>query len=73
MPKRQDKAFDRLDNARQSKAQSAIFDKAISAANDCGAVYGAVAYRLGLQDGIRLAFEVKNLNNCICQKDIFKE
>lgn len=57
--KRQDKAFDRLDNAGLSKEQSAIVDKAISAANDCGAAYGAVAYRLGLQDGIRLASEVK--------------
>ena len=57
--KRQDKAFDRLDNAGLSKEQSAIVDKAISAANDCGAAYGAAAYRLGLQDGIRLASEVK--------------
>lgn len=57
--KRQDKAFDRLDNAGLSKEQSTIVDKAISAANDCGATYGAVAYRLGLQDGIRLAFEIK--------------
>lgn len=57
--KRQDKAFDRLDNAGLSKEQSAIVDKAISAANACGAAYGAAAYRLGLQDGIRLASEVK--------------
>ena len=57
--KRQDSAFDRLDNAGLSKEQKAIVDRAISAANDCGAAYGAVAYRLGLQDGIRLASEVK--------------
>lgn len=57
--KRQDTAFDRLDNAGLSKEQKAIVDNAISAANDCGAAYGVVAYRLGLQDGIRLVSEVK--------------
>jgi len=57
--KRQDSAFDRLDNAGLSKEQKAIVDRAISAANDCGATYGAVAYRLGLQDEIRLASEIK--------------
>lgn len=57
--KRQDKAFDKLDKAGLSKEQSVLVDKAISAANDCGAAYGAAAYRLGLQDGIRLASEVK--------------
>ena len=51
--KYQDKAFDRLDNAGLSKEQSAIVDKAISAA------YGAAAYRLELQDGIRLVSEIK--------------
>ena len=57
--KRQDKAFDKLDNAGLNKEQRIIVDNAISAANDCGAAYGAAAYRLGLQDGIRLASEVK--------------
>lgn len=57
--KRQDKAFDRLEKAGLNKEQSSVVDTAISAANDCGAVYGAVAYRLGLQDGIRLASEIK--------------
>ena len=55
----QDRAFDTLDKAGLSKEQKAIVDRAISAANDCGAAYGAVAYELGLQDGIRLASEVK--------------
>ncbi|MCM1181633.1 MAG: hypothetical protein NC347_15370 [Clostridium sp.] len=57
--KRQDKAFDKLDKAGLSNEQSAIVDRAISAANDCGAAYGAAAYRLGLQDGIRLVYEMK--------------
>ena len=57
--KQQDEAFDRLDKAGLSGEQKTIVDRAISAANHCGTVYGAVAYRLGLQDGIRLALEVK--------------
>jgi len=40
---RQNKAFDTLDNAELNKEQRAIVDKAISAANDCGAAYGAAA------------------------------
>ena len=57
--KQQDKALDRLDNAGLSKEQSIAVNKAISVANDCGATYGAVAYRLGLSDGIRLVSEMK--------------
>ena len=57
--KQQDEAFDRLDKAGLSGEQKTIVDRAISAANHCGTVYGAVAYRLGLQDGIRLTLEVK--------------
>ena len=59
--KRQDEAFDRLDKAGLSGKQKTIVDRAISAANDCGAVYGAVAYRLGLQDGIKLMTELKEI------------
>ena len=59
--KRQDEAFDRLDKAGLSGKQKTIVDRAISAANDCGAVYGAVAYRLGLQDDIKLMSELKEI------------
>ena len=59
--KRQDKAFTALDKAGLSREQSVIVDKAISAANDCGATYGAVAYRLGLCDGIRLVSEMDKI------------
>lgn len=59
--KRQDKAFDALDKARLSREQKDIVDRAISAANDCGAAYGAVAYELGLQDGIKLMSELKEI------------
>ncbi len=59
--KRQDKAFNALDKAGLSKEQKAIVDRAISAANDCGAAYGAAAYELGLQDGIKLMSELKEI------------
>lgn len=59
--KRQDKAFDALDKAGLSREQKDIVDRAISAANDCGAAYGAVAYELGLQDGIKLMSELKEI------------
>lgn len=59
---KQDKVLDRLDNAGlDNEEQKSIVDKAISAANDCGAVYGAIAYRLGLHDGIRLTSEIREI------------
>lgn len=58
---KQDKAFDRLEQAGLSEEQKSIVDRAISAANDCGAVYGTVAYRLGLHDGIKLTAELREI------------
>lgn len=58
---RQDKAFDVLDSAGLTQEQKGMVDKAITAANDCGAVYGAVAYRLGLHDGIKLTAELNEI------------
>lgn len=54
-----DKACAELNEAGLSKEQSQITDKAISTANECGAAYGAVAYRQGFNDGIKLAAELK--------------
>lgn len=59
--KKQDKVLDRLDNAGLDEEQKSIVDKVISAANDCGAVYGTVAYRLGLHDGIRITSEIREI------------
>ncbi len=56
--KQQDNAFKKMDRARLSRKQTAIVDTAISATNHCGAVYGTVAYRHGLKDGIRLSAEL---------------
>lgn len=56
--KQQDKKFDKLDEAGLSKEQTAIVDRALSAVNNCGAIYGAIAYRLGLLDGVKLILEL---------------
>lgn len=59
--KREDKAYAALNNAGLSREQSHVVDDAISATNECGAAYGEAAYRMGLQDGIRLASEIQNI------------
>ena len=57
--KRQEIAFDNMDKSGLSREQKRIVDRAISAANDCGAVYGVAAYRLGIHDGIKVMSEIK--------------
>ncbi|MCR2050473.1 hypothetical protein NSB25_24875 [Acetatifactor muris] len=59
--KQQDIAFDELKKLGLDKAQRLTIDRAISADNQCGAVYGAVAYRLGMKDGIRLMTEIRQI------------
>ena len=59
--KQQDIAFDELKKLGLDKAQWLTIDRAISADNQCGAVYGAVAYRLGMKDGIRLMTEIRQI------------
>lgn len=53
------KACGELEEAGLNKDQNRIVDRAISSANHCGAIYGAVAYRQGLYDGIELVAELK--------------
>ncbi|MCI8801038.1 MAG: hypothetical protein HFH88_14690 [Lachnospiraceae bacterium] len=59
--KRQDIAFNDMKRLKLSKKQKMIIDRAISANNHCGAMYGIVAYRLGLQDGIKLMSEINKI------------
>lgn len=59
--KEQDRAFEELYKAGLNKEQKRIVDRAISTTNQCGAVYGIIAYKLGLHDGIRLMSEVNKL------------
>ncbi len=48
-----------MDMARLDEEQATVVDRVVSATNECSAAYCRAAYRLGLQDGIRLASEVK--------------
>lgn len=57
----QQKAFDRLDEMGFTKEQKSEIDQAIMANNHFGAVYGAVAYRFGMEDGIRVRMEMEEI------------
>lgn len=58
--KERDEAFRGLDQIQSNKERK-IISSVLDANNHCGAVYGEVAYRLGLQDGLRLAMELRAL------------
>lgn len=55
----QQEAFDRVDELALTKEQKGIIGEAITANNHTGAVYGAAAYRFGMEDGIRLRMELE--------------
>lgn len=57
-----DEALSELENVGLSREQNKVVDKAISATNASGAAYGAMAYKQGLYDGIRLMSEVNQIN-----------
>ena len=55
----QQEAFDKLEELNLTAEQKRGVDQVITANNHTGAVYGAVAYRCGMEDGIRLRKEVE--------------
>lgn len=57
----QQEAFDRVDELALTKEQKGIIGESITANNHAGAVYGAAAYRFGMEDGIRLRMEVEEI------------
>lgn len=57
----QQEAFDMLEKLDLTAEQKKVFDLVITANNHVGAVYGAVAYRVGMEDGIRLRMEMKEV------------
>lgn len=57
----QKEAFAMLDGLELTTEQKRIIDQAITANNHTGAVYGAVAYRLGMEDGIRVRMEMEEI------------
>lgn len=58
--KERDEVFRKLDQI-QSNREKGIISRVLDANNHCGAVYGEAAYRLGLQDGLNLAMELRAL------------
>ena len=61
----QQAAFDMLDELELTKEQRSVIDQAITANNHFGATYGAVAYRFGMEDGVRLRVEMEKIT---CQQ-----
>lgn len=57
----QQEAFDGLEELGLTREQKSMVDQAITANNHVGAVYGAVAYRFGMEDGVRLRMEVEEI------------
>lgn len=57
----QQAAFDMLDELELTKEQRSVIDQAITANNHFGAIYGAVAYRFGMEDGVRLRVEMEKI------------
>ena len=57
----QQEAFDMLEELNLTGEQKSVVDQMITANNHTGAVYGAVAYRCGMEDGIRLRKEMEEV------------
>lgn len=57
----QQEFFDLLDKLGLTAEQKNVVDQVIAANNHCGAVYGAVAYRFGMEDGVRLCAEIEKI------------
>ena len=56
-----DEALNQLEKVGLSREQNKAVDKALSAINASGAAYGAIAYKQGLYDGIKLMAEVNQI------------
>lgn len=62
--KEQDEAFTKLDQINVGSKERRVINTAIDANNALGAAYGKNAYKLGLQDGLRLALELRAVCRC---------
>ena len=52
---------DIMDSLNLTSEQRKAVDRVITAYNQCGAAYGAVAYRFGMEDGVRLCVEMEKI------------
>lgn len=59
--KRQSEMHDNIKNIGLTKCQEVAVDDVVSATNLTGSEYGKAAYMLGLQDGIKLSSEIKEI------------
>ncbi len=59
--KSQDEAFKKVNRLHLRHRDKKILGGAIDANNHCGAVYGRVAYTLGLNDGFKLFSELSTV------------
>ncbi len=51
-------ASDQMEDLEFTEEQKKVVDRVITAYNHCGAVYGAAAYRFGMEDSVRLLKEL---------------
>lgn len=58
---KQHEAFAVLEELHLTAEQERVVDQVITANNRCGAVYGAVAYRFGMTDGVCLVRELQEI------------
>lgn len=54
-------ASDIMDGLNLTVEQKKAVDRVITAYNECGAAYGAAAYRFGMEDGIRVRKEMEDI------------
>lgn len=59
----QSEVFDKLEELELTTEQYKVVNQAISANNHLGAMYGEVAYRVGMEDGVRLRMEIEDIMN----------
>ena len=60
----QKEVFAMLEDMDLTAEQERVIDQVITANNHTGAVYGAVAYRCGMEDGVRLLMEMEGIIRC---------
>lgn len=57
----QQEVFDKLDALDLTVTQKKVVDHVISTNNHVGAMYGEAAYRVGMEDGIKLRLEMEEI------------
>ena len=64
------RASDIMESFNLTSEQRKAVDRVITAYNQCGAAYGAAAYRFGMEDGIRVRMEMEEVmrlyHECLC-------